>query len=61
MTGLRSVSVRCRLSSGVSLTEFCVASEMISGGTQMTTFNFNLHQIAISWVLLLRRMLNRKK
>lgn len=43
------------------MSEFCVTSEMISGGTWMATFNFNPHQITVSCVLLLRKMFNRKK
>ena len=62
VTGLDSVSVRCSLARrSVSLSESCVVSEMILSSTQMKTFPFNLSQIAISWVLLLRSLLNRKK
>lgn len=61
MTCLYFVSVRCRLTQiSVSLGEFCVVSGMILGSTWMRTFNFNPHQIAVSWKLLLRRMFSRK-
>lgn len=44
-----------------SLTEFDVVSEIvISSSIQMTAFSFNSYQIAPSWALLLRRMLNKK-
>jgi len=45
----------------VSLSEFDVVSEIISSSIQTTTFNFNSYQIVTSWVVLLRRMLNRKR
>lgn len=46
-----------------SLSEFRAVSEMISGRAHRwrTAFNFYPYQIAVLWVLLLRRVLNRKK
>lgn len=37
-----------------------MVSGMILGSMWMRTFNFNPHQIAVSWKLLLRRMFSRK-